>query len=447
MAIKNQTIVIVGAGEVGFHAAEVLLHESYNITLIDSSRERLDEVEEILDVQTLHGFGVDPEVLRRAQTQDADLFLAVSDNDETNILAAWLAKQMGARAVVARARNPMYSDSAAPFRRRMNIDMVVCPEMLAAFELAKYVDNPDVLAFQHFAMGRVEMQRISLTEHSFVIRQPLEDLKLPGMLVALIRRGDDLIAPSGKDMLLPGDVATVIGESEQMNLLQSIFHFPEEGVQRVLIAGGGMTGQILAQTLEARRFSVALIERDRKRAEQLAEALAKTEVIHGDATRRAFMKEERIDEADIFLATMGEDEDNVMACLLARDLGARKVGAVIHRPDYADVLEKIGVNTAVSPRHLAASRIVALVRRGGAQSVAVLEGGAAEILELRVRPDCAIAGRPLREVDFPPGALLALVARREKVFVPKGDDALEPGDMVVAFSLAKSIDRLERLFD
>jgi len=295
MAKESQRIIVIGAGEVGFHAAEVLLHEDYDITLIDRSRERLEEVEDILDVQTLAGFGADPDVLAKAEAHNADLILAVTDNDEVNILAAHIAKQLGTRVAVARSRNQSYvGSSKISLQRSLNLDLLISPEKLTAFEMAKFVDNPDIQAFQYFAMGRVEMQRIQLTQESFVINQPLNELQMPGVLILLISRDEDLIVPTGQDMLQPGDVVTAVGESDQIHLLQSLFHFPDEKPQRVIIAGGGTVGATLAQVLETRQFNVSLIEKSRARAERLSETLSRTTIVNGDATRLSFVKEERI---------------------------------------------------------------------------------------------------------------------------------------------------------
>ncbi|MBN1866612.1 NAD-binding protein, partial [Candidatus Sumerlaeota bacterium] len=252
--------------------------------------------------------------------------------------------------------------------------------------------------------------------------------------------------PKGNHVLLPGDKVTLIGLPSQMGEAQELFHAPSEPLRHVTIAGGGNSGRFLAETLENRNFEVKLIEPDPERCEYLSERLRRTTILQGDATRIGFMKEERIGASDVFIAVTGDDEGNLMSCLLAKELGVRQTVARIHRPDYASLVQKMGVDLALSPRHIVTDRIMGMVMGGRIKSVSVMEEGKVEVIEFQAARDTEAVSPPLSEIDVPDGTLFGAIVHHGRVIVPHGDNVIHPGDAVIVVGLREKMDDVEKMF-
>jgi len=442
-------ITIVGAGTIGSHIAEFLVADGHDIRLVDLDREALNEIGESLDVQTVCGDGSDPACLEQAQAGRCDLFLAMTNRDEINLISAMTAKRLGAARTVARVRSHWYLDSMkVPYRSVLDIDLIISPVRLTAQEIAKHIEQPDTLAFEEFARGRVQMRQVRLRPDSPYIGRPLRDLSLPqGVLIATITRNETTIIPKGGDVLREGDRVALIGEPEALDRTEIEWRARSREIRRVVLFGGGMIGFHLAAILTARGYNVKIVELDKGRCEWLSAHLPEATIVQGDATRLGLLKEERVGSADLLVATTGDDEYNLMSCLLAKSLGLPKAFMILRRPDYTPIVEKLGVDLALSPRIVTAQRILALVRRGKIRSVALLEGGRAEILEFQALPDTPVVNRPLKEIKFPKGALAAAVVRGGRVCVPHGTDVIRPGDLVVVLCLTSARDELEVLFE
>jgi trk system potassium uptake protein TrkA len=443
-------VIILGAGTVGVNVADYLLREGHDITLVDNSKERLSEVGDLLDVATLCGHATDPAVLERANVQRADLLLAFTSNDEVNLLAAYLGKRLGATRTVARVRNRVYRMRPdVNYAATLDIDLLLSPEILTAQEIVKFVDNPAALAMETYARGRVEMRRFMISERCELAGKALKDMAIPaGALVVSIIRGDEVVIPSGADTIEAGDQVALIGLPRQINEAQRLFTGSTREVgaaQEVVIAGGGETGLFLAETLEHRGHHVKLIEYNRERCAYLSEHLQSTTVIHGDVRDTPFLKEERVGTAAVFIATTGDDETNVMSSLLARDLGVGKTCCLVSRPDYVHVIEKTGVDLALSMRVVTANKVLSLVKRGHIRSISILEEGKAEIVEFQVERNSALVDKTLREIELPRGCLIATIVHRGQVQVPRGSSVIRTGDILIVAGLAESIDRLEAM--
>ncbi|KPL11706.1 hypothetical protein AMJ85_03295 [candidate division BRC1 bacterium SM23_51] len=442
-------ILIVGAGNIGSHIAEFLSADGHDISVIDHDSARLTEVGDSLDVQTLRGNATDPAVLEQAQIEECQLFLAMTNCDEVNLIAAMTAKRLGAARTVARVGRPWFLHHAeVRYRSALDIDLIISPGRETAHEIAKHIEQPDALALEEFARGRVQMRQIRLEPPNPYIGQVLRDLSLPaGVLIATVTRDEATIIPKGEDMLRASDRIALVGRPEALDQLDLQWHNGAPGIRNVVLFGGGMVGFYLAETLISRRYDVKIIERERERCEWLSARLPEATVIHGDATNLGLLKEERVASADLLAATTGEDEDNLMSCLLAKSLGVPKAFMVLRRPDYAQIVERLGIDLALSPRIVTAQKILALVRRGNIRSVSLLEGGQVEILEFQALPDTPVVNRPLREIQFPAGSLIGAVVHRRQVRVPHGTDVIRSGDVVVAFCLTTARDELEALFE
>jgi len=441
-------VIIIGAGEVGFHIASILSREGHRVTIVDIAREKIERVTEALDIGAICGHGGNPETLAGANAESADLVLAVTDNDEVNLISTFTAKALGAKKVVARVNTREYLEgSVILYRDRLGIDLVISPVVLTSYEIAKFIENPDALAIKSFARGKIELRQVRVEPGSPLASKPLKDISLEeGTLIASIVREDTLIIPHGASVIQPGDVVTIVGQKGLLARMQKLMTGAETKVRNVMIFGGGQIGLRLAQLLENLRCAVKLLEENHARCEELATQLRKTTIVHGNATDLDLLKRERAGSTDAFVAVTEYDERNIMSVLLAKELGAGMGIVLTHRPDFASLLEKVGIDHAISPRLITANRILALVRRGELHSTAVLADGKAEVIELRVTKDAKLAEQALKRVRFPRNTLIAALIRDDQVIVPRGDNTFRVGDTVIAFARSDSIDGLLKLF-
>jgi len=444
--------VVIGAGQAGKHLSLVLSAEKYDVTLIDADRERLEWAEESLDIRTICDQGASPQVLEIAGASEARVVAAVTDSDEVNLIAAATAHQLGTARVAARVYNQAYlGGGRIQYRNLLGIDLIIFPQSLTALEIAKLIENPAAVAVENFASGRVQMRQMVVREDSPAVGQKIRDLFPPdrsgGVLVVSLSRGDAIAVPGPDDVVEAEDRVTVIMQEGRSGSVRRLFRDVEGSAEKVVIAGGGTTAQILAQILETRNVGVTLIEGDRQRCELLSRILSRTHVVHGDATRLAVLEEERVGKGDIFVAICGSDEVNVMSALQAKAMGVPRLIVAVNRVDYVPLVEGTGVDHAVSPRILTGNRILALAGRAQIRSMAVLQGGKAEVVELRAEPGSPAANGVIGEsLRLPKGSLVGALVRGEEVIVPRGGDTILPGDTVVAFALSSTIDLLGEMF-
>ncbi len=440
--------VVFGAGTVGTSIAGLLCANGHSVSLVDASASALQAVEEQLDVRTVRGSACDSITLFQAGVQSADLVLAVTSTDEINLVGASLAKAMGAQRSVARAFNPAYLDSSTfDYRRHFGIDRLLSLERLTALELAKAIRMPSLFAVENFARGGIEVQEIAVQKGSRALGVPLKDLSLPqGVRIGLISSPDRCIIAGANDVIQVEDHVTLIGTQEEIEKTRHDFfetrHPPR---QNVIIAGGGEIGFNLASMLQKGRFNVILMEADADRCHFLAERLHETTVLHADATRQAEMQEARVGKADVFVAATGHDEDNIVCGVEARELGCDRILSIVRRPDYANVLEKVGIDTAVSPREVTAREVLGMLQGGVIIGGSKVSGGDAEVWEVEILKGAPIAETPLRDVALP-GALIAAIVREDFVKVPGADDQLRPGDTAVVLVHRNSITDTLALF-
>ena len=278
----------------------------------------------------------------------------------------------------------------------------------------------------------------------------LAEIELPeNLLVVMIARGDELIIPRGDDTLVAGDRITVLGRAEGIEHFGRTFKVingHDEPIKKIVIAGAGIQGYLLARMLEQQQYSVTIMEHDRDRCESISRWLKRTRIIFGDTTRLPVLKEERIADADLFVACTGDDELNLMSCLQVKSLGAERIWTVMNRPDYTKTVEQVGIDLAISPRHVVGNQVMALIKRGRVRSVFLIENGRAEVVEFLALPATPIVGAPLRERKLPPGTLIASILRQGQTVIPHGETAIQPGDIVVTLCLAQHFADLEKLF-
>lgn len=441
-------IIVIGAGTIGSSIAELLVREGHNLTVIDLNPKSLMEIGERLDIGTLCGSGSSFETLQLAGVNKAHLVLAMTNNDEVNLLAASIARHLGAEKTVARVRKREYLDPVRfNIRTLLGINLIISPEVLTAVEIVKFLAQPGSLALAHFAQDKIHLHSLVLTTQSAFVNKQVRDLRIPrGLLLALIAREDEVIIPRGDVLLKSGDKVTFIGQPELFKQYQSVFGGRTAEIKNICIAGGGETGLYLAETIERYDFVVKLIDANPQRCEYLSESLHKTQVISGDVTNRHFLEEERINSADIFIAVTGEDETNIMSSLLAKELGVKQCITKVERPDYAEVIEELGIDLALSPRLITAEKILTLLKRGRIKSVSLLEEGKVEVIEYEVPPQVPIANRQLNQLSLPAESLVGMIVREGKLKVPTGQDQILPGDTVIIIARAEVIDKIEEFF-
>ncbi len=443
-------IVIVGAGEVGFHVASRLALEDKDVVVIDNNPEALCRVSENLDVQAVQGCGSCPTILEEVGIKGTDILLAVTDSDETNLVACLFANILSPTTIkLARIRSEeylLYQDALRqdPYR----IDVVINPEAEAVKTVVRLLRVPGAVDVGEFADGRIKLIGVRLDADCPVTGTKLVDLKEKAsnkkILVAAIIRNEKLIIPSGEDQIQEGDLIYFVSEEKGLKAALKIFGKRAEPLGRVLLVGGGNLGLKLARALERLSIHTKLIEKDPDRCRKLAEHLDKVIVLQGDGSDQGLLQEENIQDMDVVITLTGDEETNILASLLAKRMGAHKTVTRISKFSYFPLVSAIGLEHIVSPRLAAINTILQYVRRGKVLSAMALKGEEAEVLEAVAMETSDIVGKPLRQIPFPKGALVVAIMRGDEVIVPTGDSVILPEDRIVIFSTRQSIPQVEK---
>ncbi len=442
-------IVIVGAGKVGYTLAQKLTQENHDVIVVEQDDERRSIIEHHLDVMTLAGNGASPRVLSEIGLGDVGLMIAVTDSDEVNMIACVAAKQHGVPKVIARVRNTEYlEEDCREFGRTLGIDLIINPEMVTAVEISQILKTPAALDVEDFAGGKVRLLEVKVRQNSPFSGVPLRDLPLPeNVLIAGILRKDRMIIPIGSDSVEDNDSVFFLGEKDAICRLETHFVQRRSKVERILIIGAGRIGRNLALLMEEGGYKVKVIEKDRRRCEELAKVVDDTLVICGDGTDADLLAEEGIGDYDAVVCLTDDDKLNLLVALMAKNLGAQKTFARVGRPEFIPLMEQVGVDVVFSPRLVTAGAILRQVRREEIVAVTLLEGAKAEAIEVDVRPGSRVTGRQLKDIRFPKRVLVGAVVRNGATFIPNGKSVLETGDRIVLFTLpdhaAKILDFVE----
>ncbi len=431
-------IVIVGLGAVGSHLAKVLSSEGHAVTVVDADHHRLRRVSELLDVQTVHGDGSRPDTLDRAGVDAANLLLAVSNDDNVNMLTCLFGKRIGAKTSVLRVKDlrPFHGFRTF-FRKNLMFDLVLSLEDLAAEEIVKTLRQNQALGIENFADGKVQLRRLRLADDSVLVGVPLRELKLPGgVLIAAVDRAHEVVIPGGDDTMAPGDEVFVVGEPKSIAVFEKKSGIKSTALRSVVLFGSSGVAVHVCESLARSGAHVKLIVDDRARAEEISGRLKNVVVLHGEGTDLGLLQEEHVGDADAFVGVSDADEVNLMSCQLARSLGVPRTAALVQKPDYVSIYEQLGVDVAVSPRLLCANRILSFVRSGSVSTIATIEEGKAEVFELEIRPGSRLVGRTLAQAGFPRGCVVGAIAREDgDVLIPRGDTPLVAKDNLVIFAL------------
>ena len=426
-------IVVVGAGKLGYSIAKLLSNEQYDVVVVDNDNERLQVVQETLDVLGIAANGASPITMAQPDIAGADILIAVTASDEVNMVCCILAKKHKIKHTVARIRDMQFMSEAKEYlKANFDIDLMLNPELITAWEINRILMMPAALNVEDFANGRVRLFETKVLRHSPLSNISLRDLPTDNILAAMIFRNHEIIIPHGDDCLLPHDNAYFVGAPEDIDKFSKNFT-PRDGrrLRRVIIIGAGRTGRFLAPMLDKQGVKVKIIDLDRERCELVAKKLHNGIAICGDGTDIDLLEEEGIGNADALICLTDDDKLNLMLALLGKHLGAKKTVVRVARNEYVDLMEKVGVDVVLSARLLSASEVLVFVRRGGIVSVSLLEGAKAEAVEVIVQPGALVAGQPLKDVRLPKECLVCAYVRDDEALIPDGNSVLQPGDRAI----------------
>jgi trk system potassium uptake protein len=443
-------IVIVGAGEVGYHIAGRLALEKKEVVVIDKNPEALRRISENLDVQAVFGCGSSPAVLEKAGIKGADIVLAVTDSDETNLVAIFFANLLSpATTKLVRIRSDDYLAYEETLKKDpLRIDVMINPEEEAVKSVETLLRIPGAVEVGQFAGGRVKLVGVRLDGDCVVTGVKLADFRAKTdnlkILVAAIIRDEKLIIPTGKDAILQNDLVYFVSEEKDLKPALKIFGKRSEPFNRVLLVGGGNLGLKLAKALERHSIHTRLIEKNPERCRELAEQLDKVIVLQGDGSDQNLLQEENVQNMDVVVTLTGDEETNILTSLLAKRMGAHKTITRIARFSYFPLVSAIGLDHIVSSRLAAINSILHRVRRGKVLSAMALKGEEAEALEAVALETSEVVGKPLRKILFPKGALILAIIRGDEVIIPTGDSVILPEDRIIILSTQKAILKVEK---
>jgi len=449
-------IIILGAGQVGGSLAEHLASEANDITVVDTNGERLRDLGDRLDIRTVQGRGSFPTVLRQAGADDADMLVAVTNSDETNMVACQVAHTLfHTPTKIARVREAAYLTREEQLfqNEAIPVDVLISPEQVVTNYIKRLIQHPGALQVIDFAEGKAQLVAVRAYYGGPLVGQQLRQLRehMPNVetRVAAIFRRDRPILPQGDTVIEADDEVFFIAAKANIRAVMSEMRRLDETYKRIVIAGGGQIGERLAEAIES-RYQVKIIEMNPARCRHLSDLLDSTVVLRGSASDRDLLMEENIADADLFLALTNDDEANIMSSLLAKRLGAKKVMTIINNPAYVDLIQGGDIDIAISPQLATIGTLLAHVRRGDIVSVHSLRRGAAEAIEAIAHGDAKsskVIGKAIENIGLPPGTTIGAIIRDEEVIIAHDDTVIEAGDHVILFLVDKKhIRDVEKLF-
>ncbi|KAB2319852.1 Trk system potassium transporter TrkA [Betaproteobacteria bacterium SCN1] len=448
-------IIILGAGQVGANLAESLVAENNDITVIDLDSSRLAILQDRFDLRTVRGHAAHPSVLKLAGADDADMLVAVTQSDETNLVACKLAATLfNVPTRIARIRSTDFLETENGFlAEHFGVDHIISPEQAVTDTLHRLIEHPEALQVLDFADGKVRLVAVRAYHGGPLVGHELQDIRrhMPDVdcRVAAIYRRDHGIVPQGITVIEPGDEVFFIARHQDIPAVMRELRRMDRPVKRVMIAGGGNIGRRLAAQLE-RDYEVKLVDHNKSVTNLLAENLHSTLVLTGDATDEELLEQENIESMDVFCALTNDDEDNIMSALLAKRMGAHRVISLINRSAYVNLVQGGQIDIAISPAQATAGPLLSKIRRGDMAAVHSLRRGAAEVLEIVVHGDfrtSKVVGRRIGDVALPDGASIAALIRGDDVLIAHHDTLVEAEDHLVLFVLNKRIiPKVEKLF-
>ncbi len=453
-AWRSMKIVILGAGNIGSFLASALSEEGHDVIVIDRDAKALEKIGRSADVATRLGSGTDWPLLEDLAELSPDLFIAMSSDDETNLVACTIAKNVGFLKTVARIRQNTFLDhSRLDFRHLFHVDHVIGTELIVAHDIFKCIIHPGHLAVENFAHGAVQMRTVVIPDNYAGAGKSLSQLNLSdNLLVGLIRRKVEggkqkVIFPKGQDLLLAGDEATLIGETNVMHHLHKIFGMQKKTVGSVVLVGGSGVATHLCKLLLNQGIEVKVIEQDEEKCQKFAKLFPKAMILNHDGTDFDFMREERIHNSDAFVACTQSHETNILAAALAKQAGCEEVIALVCDESSAPLLKRLGISYVLSERASVAGRIYSILHDNAIVSVASLYEDQAKIMEIKLSSSSGIVGSPISDLSstLPQNFLIAMIENRTGVMIPKGASVLTPGDTAIVICSPESVQEVEKM--
>lgn len=443
-------IIIIGAGEVGYHIASRLCAENKNVVVIDKSAAAIQRVNDTLDVQTINGSGSNPLALEEAGLKEAEILLAVTDSDETNLVACLVANLISPNTKkLARIREGAWERYYEQFHDNPpHIDSIINPEVEVIKTIERLLAVPGAVDVAEFEDGRIKLVGILLDEKARLCGVQLSDMEAvlghtPPLIASLVR-GNELIIPTGRDRLQANDLVYLICKEAALIETLKIFDKHEESLKRILIVGGGRIGYRLAKNLEEKAIHTKIIERRRDRCSELAASLNKAVVLCADGSDPNVLSDENIKDMNAIVSVTDEEETNILISLLAKQLGVPKAITKVDRLIYLNLMATVGIHRIVSPRLSAINSILQHIRRGKILSAITLKGEQAEVIDAVALETTDIVGKPLKKISFPKGALLASIITKDDIIIPSGDSIVNPGDRIIIFAKRQAIPKIEK---
>ena len=443
-------VIIAGAGDIGTELAERLIADNHDVVVLEKDSEKISSLSNKLDAMMVQETGERISALVDGGIEEADVFIAVTDSDELNIMFCMIAKKLANIKTVARVRNPEYSSSNMMLTsEQLGIDIMIDPEGLAALEIAKLIKNPDANEIEYFAGGRIELVALRADKDSELINQPLTVLPISPdyFIVGIFRENGEIIIPKGEDRFMPNDMIYVIKRTGTITEFSSMVRSEKKRVKSVMVLGGGKIGFKLAKILEGYKkntITIKLVEKSPEKCRILSEHLNKTLVLNGDVADINFLKDENIENVDMLVSVTGSDELNILTSILGKKLGASKTIVEVNNPDYEVLMQPLEIDSYISPRLLVAGRLSKLF---SIMSETFLKDGRAEIVELIVSKDSPLIHQHMKTLRLSAkGIIVGGIIRKGKVIIPRGDDVILPEDHLIVFTQPQNVKQVEHLF-
>ena len=444
-------ILIVGAGDVGFQLGRRLSRDQHDITIIDADPAKVRRAAEQLDGLAIEGSGDSYRVLRQAGVADADVVAAVTDNDDANLMACRLAKASGVGVTIARVRNAEFSEPDFILSsEQLGADHIIHPEREAANAIIRLLQESSATHVVDLENGRIELIGLILESDSPLVNVPLAELgrrhNHPPVQIVAVDRNHETIIPKGEDRLHPGDHMFAICAPEYARELFGLAGKRKKPrMDNIMIIGGGMIARFVAEELAGKAY-IKIIEHDLGRAERLADCLPQALVIHGDGTDVELLQAEDLENMDSFVAVTGDDENNIIATLLAKQYEVPRPIALVNRVAYLPILPTIGLNAVISKQMLTVNAVQQFIQHRQVAAIAGVPGVEGQMIEYIARQGSRITQRPLRDVKFPRSAVVGAILRNGELLIPGGTTLIQPGDRTVVFALPDAMNELDRLF-
>lgn len=441
-------IIIIGCGKVGFALAEELTHENHDVTVIDVSARRLQEVEDDLDALQIVGNGSSIGTLIEAGVNDADLLIAVTGSDELNLLCCLIAKKQGNCQTVARVRNPIYNKEIDFIKQSLGISMIINPEMAAAVEIARLLRFPSAIKIDTFAKGKVELLKFRIKPEFKLDQIPIYELPARAkcdILVSGVERGEEAYIPNGNFVLQNGDLVSIIASPRNAAAFFSNIGLKTNQVKNCMMVGGGTIAIYLAKQLLDMKIRVVIIDKSLERCEKLAEILPEAMIVHGDGTNKKLLKEENLENAEAFVTLTNMDEENILLALFARENSKAKLVTKVNRISFDNIIDQLDLGSVIYPKYITTDYILQYIRAmqnsigSNVETLYHILDNKAEALEFCICENSPVVDIALKDLKLKSNLLIGCIHRKGKVMIPRGNDCIKVGDTVIVVTTQKGL--------